>query len=455
MKFRFKNSLSREVYDLLKAGDVFRLLLTGEADAYVPYTEMKYRAKGSYNIYAETASAMAGAGVGIIGLLMSVAQVSNGMSLWGTLRLCGILHAKLRRPKYYPEENMRRRKLAQERRRIRDRFTTNPCPTPSELLGQYKKIRVSAIEALKFGSLLCDLEAYCDNSLVKNVEGVIAGRNPGVKGWIAVRCPELTKHYSNAMRYKGLAEKFRQVIGAADPIPAAVFATMDEKTLKGIMKGKVNRVITVRNNKENGLRSGKTASGMFALDAEKLQAAWGKAQELLSACKKSETKTCNDEDLKEAEIKNNKNGLRCGIVANRKQEEIDGLRSGTVANKKQEELVSEAGSASSKDKEIAEDKKGEGDNKVVKDKKGGIDNKRGVDKKVGIDKNVGIEKNGGKGIDKNVGKRRRTKGETALLMAMLDEKLGLGRRGIIAGDIPTLLSWRVMKSVAKGEETIA
>ena len=140
--------------------------------------------------------------------------------------LCSLRVAKLkaaeRRPRYYAAENERRRALAAERRRIRARSTTNACPTREALLDAWNHRRDSHEAAIRFGSLLEDLECYLDNSLRRNEDGVIVGRNPGVKGWLCDNLPEIYEKYTTAMRYKAVAKKLKQVADLADPTPADV-----------------------------------------------------------------------------------------------------------------------------------------------------------------------------------------------------------------------------------------
>ena len=140
--------------------------------------------------------------------------------------LCSLRVAKLkaaeRRPRYYAAENERRRALAAERRRIRARSTTNACPTREALLDAWNHRRDSHEAAIRFGSLLEDLECYLDNSLRRNEDGVIVGRNPGVKGWLCDNLPEIYEKYTTAMRYKAAAKKLKQVVELADPMPADV-----------------------------------------------------------------------------------------------------------------------------------------------------------------------------------------------------------------------------------------
>ena len=140
--------------------------------------------------------------------------------------LCSLRVAKLkaaeRRPRYYAAENERRRALAAERRRIRARSTTNACPTREALLDAWNHRSDSHEAAIRFGSLLEDLECYLDNSLRRNEDGVIVGRNPGVKGWLCDNLPEIYEKYTTAMRYKAVAKKLKQVADLADPTPADV-----------------------------------------------------------------------------------------------------------------------------------------------------------------------------------------------------------------------------------------
>ena len=132
------------------------------------------------------------------------------------------LKAAKRRPRYYAAENERRRALAAERRKIRARTTTNACPTRESILDAWNRRKDSHEAAIRFGSLLEDLECYLDNSLRRDENGVIVGRNPGIKGWLCDNLPEVLDKYTTAMRYKAAAKKLKQVVELADPTPADV-----------------------------------------------------------------------------------------------------------------------------------------------------------------------------------------------------------------------------------------
>ena len=127
---------------------------------------------------------------------------------------------RLRRPLYYARERARREALAEERRRVGGRRTANPCPTREEILDAWIHRRKSHDAAVRFGSLVHDLECYVDNSLLRDESGAIVGRRGGVKAWLQMNIPALYVRYTTVMRYKAMAKKLRQVVGLADPVPA-------------------------------------------------------------------------------------------------------------------------------------------------------------------------------------------------------------------------------------------
>ena len=132
------------------------------------------------------------------------------------------LKSYVRRPAYYAAENARRRALAAERRKIRARRTDNDCPTKEQILDAWIARRKSHEDAIRFGSLIEDLECYIDNSLRRDEDGVIVGRNPGVKGWLRENIPALALQYTTVMRYKAAAKKLKQITELSDPTPMDV-----------------------------------------------------------------------------------------------------------------------------------------------------------------------------------------------------------------------------------------
>ena len=128
--------------------------------------------------------------------------------------------SRLRRPLYYAQERARREVLAEERRRTGGRRTTNPCPTREASLDAWVHRRDSHEAAVRFGSMVHDLECYVDNSLLRDEAGAIVGRRGGVKAWLQENIPALYVRYTTVMRYKAMAKKLRQLVGLADPVPA-------------------------------------------------------------------------------------------------------------------------------------------------------------------------------------------------------------------------------------------
>ena len=144
------------------------------------------------------------------------------------------LKAHVRRPSYYAAENARRRALAAERRKIRLRRTDNACPTKEQILDAWIVRRKSHEDAIRFGSLIEDLECYIDNSLRRDEDGVIVGRNPGVKGWLRDNIPALALQYTTVMRYKAAAKKLKQITELADPTPMDVVLSPRAGATEGV-----------------------------------------------------------------------------------------------------------------------------------------------------------------------------------------------------------------------------
>ena len=143
-------------------------------------------------------------------------------------RRIAAMQNKEARPAHYEAEKARRRAMAEERRRITRRTTSNPCPSTDELLEAWRHVRDSKESLVRFGSMMQDLECYVDNSLRFDGTGRIVGRNAGIKGWLRENVPEMADHYTSVIRYKAAAKKLRQIVGLADPTPvAAVLGTTD------------------------------------------------------------------------------------------------------------------------------------------------------------------------------------------------------------------------------------
>ena len=155
-------------------------------------------------------------------LAVLVGAMGASAVVWFLVRTIDAHIRRLRRPTYYETERKRRLGLAEERRRIRRRTTSSPCPTPSMLRTAFEQARASTANMIRFGSLLEDLECYVDNSVVwSEEEGRIVGRRGGIRQWLRENAPDLSERYKTVMKYKALAKKFRQAVGVSDPVPAA------------------------------------------------------------------------------------------------------------------------------------------------------------------------------------------------------------------------------------------
>ena len=138
-----------------------------------------------------------------------------------TLR-ANALQQKAYRSRYYARDNARRRQLAAERRKIRRRTTTAPCPTPDGFRAAFARVKESVEAKILFGGMVHDLACHVDSCLRYDEAGNIVGRNGGIRAWIAENTPELSPRYKTIMRYKALAMRVRQLTGLADPQPTSI-----------------------------------------------------------------------------------------------------------------------------------------------------------------------------------------------------------------------------------------
>ena len=117
-------------------------------------------------------------------------------------------------------------RFAQERRKVCRRSTHSPCPTPEQIRAACEAAGRSAENRLQLGRLLMDLECYVDNDLVVRwyrKRPKIVARHPGIRGWLAEHCPELSPRYKTLMRYKSLATRARQEAGWTDTAAQASY----------------------------------------------------------------------------------------------------------------------------------------------------------------------------------------------------------------------------------------
>ncbi len=108
--------------------------------------------------------------------------------------------------------------------RIHRKISVNPPPTPEALMAAWELTRggrrndPDVLKArLRLGSLLSDLEPVVDQTYIRDADGTIVGRRPGLRGWIAENAPALLPHYKTLMAYKALADKLRVAMEIHEP----------------------------------------------------------------------------------------------------------------------------------------------------------------------------------------------------------------------------------------------
>lgn len=139
------------------------------------------------------------------------------------LRWAADCAAAVRRGLEPPTAPGQRRRTGAPIRRL-CKASLNPAPSPEVLAAAFAAARGRGCveEKLRCGSLLLDLEASVDSSLVRTATGEIVGRKPGLRGWIGDNLPGLLKHYASLMQYRRLAQAFREAHGLRDPHPASI-----------------------------------------------------------------------------------------------------------------------------------------------------------------------------------------------------------------------------------------
>ena len=197
---------------------------TGHTIGHVPYGLREYRRRRDTRLEGAA-------------ILLELLIGGSALAVWLIRRMVDRHIQRLRRPTYYETERARRLGLAEERRRIRRRRTTNPMPGREELLEAFRKAKDSPAGMIRFGSLIEDLECYVDNTPYFK-EGKLIGRRGGIRRHLEREIPELYAHYKTVMKYKALSKKFRQATGIEDPVPAA--AILPDESSSGGCEGDEN-----------------------------------------------------------------------------------------------------------------------------------------------------------------------------------------------------------------------
>ena len=149
--------------------------------------------------------------------------------------------------------------------RINRKTSVNSPPTAEALEAAWKATRGGRrrdpevlAARLRLGAMLSDLEPGVDQSYIRDEDGTIVGRQPGLRGWIAIHTPDLLPYYKTLMAYKSLADKLRVALGIEEP-----------DTLDGILEpGETISKISVNEleKKEEGEKAGTSGKGIRLRD---------------------------------------------------------------------------------------------------------------------------------------------------------------------------------------------
>ena len=150
-------------------------------------------------------------------------------------------------------------------RRLCER-SLNPAPTPEALEEQFEKARGRGRieEKIRLGSMMLDLEASVDSSLIRGEGGEIVGRNPGLRGWIAMHCPALARRYATLLSYRRMAQDFRRAHGLDDPAPAALLLSEGSPLDAGLPPWQARALPTARRKAREALAAATTAKAFSA-----------------------------------------------------------------------------------------------------------------------------------------------------------------------------------------------
>lgn len=115
-------------------------------------------------------------------------------------------------------------KKTKKRINIQRKTSVNPPPDPKDVLKAWEAVRKTRrndpeglVARLRLGALLADIEPVVDQTYIRDTDGTIVGRRPGLKGWIGLHCPTLVPHYKVLMSYKALAAKLCESLHVNEP----------------------------------------------------------------------------------------------------------------------------------------------------------------------------------------------------------------------------------------------
>ena len=150
-------------------------------------------------------------------------------------------------------------------RRLCER-SLNPAPTPEALEEQFEKARGRGRieEKIRLGSMMLDLEANVDSSLIRGEGGEIVGRNPGLRGWIARHCPALVRRYATLLSNRRMAQDFRRAHGLDDPAPASLLLSEGSPLDAGLPPWQARALPAARRKAREAIAAATTAKAFAA-----------------------------------------------------------------------------------------------------------------------------------------------------------------------------------------------
>jgi len=91
---------------------------------------------------------------------------------------------------------------------------------PEAVTAQYWRAISGALEMVRFGAMLLEIETGVSRVRLRCENGQLAGQESGLKAWLADNCPDV--NYKTAMRFKALAEGVRRYCNVPAKVPLAL-----------------------------------------------------------------------------------------------------------------------------------------------------------------------------------------------------------------------------------------
>ena len=154
---------------------------------------------------------------------------------------------------------------------IKRKTSVEAPPTPEAVRAAWGAARRSLAGKLLAGTLLSNLEPVVDQSYIRDADGTVIGRRPGIKGWLAANCPDMLPHYKALMSYKALADKLRMALGVKEPDTLSGVLDFGTKTLDVTDDGARAAPKTAGTVSETAAKGAKKTAGRRGISPKSLQ----------------------------------------------------------------------------------------------------------------------------------------------------------------------------------------